>query len=376
MSWKEVTIVSLRKEFIALAKLPGTNISELCRRYEISRKTGYKWLNRAQSEKVDAFQNQSTRPHHSPRKTPKAIESLIIKTRLRYFEWGGRKLKKVLENEGHDGLPSPSTITEILRRNNLLQTSSAQHQGPWKRFEHAHPNDLWQMDFKGPIRTHHGGYHALTILDDHSRYSLGIEICQQQTYRDTKAALTTVFRRSGLPNRMTMDNGNPWGNPHGRWTRFAVWLIDQSIGVSYSRPYHPQTQGKDERFHRSLKAELLSRNHFKNADHLQEGCEDWRILYNQKRPHESLGMEVPISRYQPSNRSYQEVVAPFEYSGVDVVRSVNKVGVISYQGKRHKISEAFRGQKIGVRPTDIDGIVEVYYRHQRVARIDLRANNV
>ena len=376
MPWKEVSIVSLRKEFVALAGLPGANISELCRRYEISRKTGYKWLNRAQSGSDNALHNQSTRPHHTPRKTPDATEKLIIEARLRYCEWGGRKLKKVLENEGHQLLPSPSTITEILRRNDLLKTGSAHHRGPWKRFEHAHANDLWQMDFKGPISTYHGGYHALTVLDDHSRYSLGIEICRQQTYHDTKKALTSIFRRSGLPSRMTMDNGNPWGNPHGRWTRFSVWLIDQGIGVSYSRPYHPQTQGKDERFHRSLKAELLSRNNFRNANHLQTGCNDWRVLYNQKRPHESLDMEVPISRYQPSCRSYKEVITPFEYSDVDVVRVVNKVGQISYKGGTYKISEAFRGLKIGVRPTNIDGIVAIYYRHQRVARLHLRSGNV
>ena len=376
MPWKEVSIVSLRKEFVALAELPGANISELCRRYEISRKTAYKWLNRVRSGHADSLHNHSTRPRRSPNKTPDAIEELIIKARLRYCEWGARKLKKVLENEGHQCLPSPSTITEILRRNDLLKTSSEQHRGPWKRFEHAHANDLWQMDFKGPISTHLGGYHALTVLDDHSRYSLGIEICRRQTYCDTKAALTSIFRRSGLPKRMTMDNGNPWGNNHGRWTRFAVWLIDQGIGVSYSRPYHPQTQGKDERFHRSLKAELLSRNNFKDASHLQAGCNDWRLLYNQKRPHESLDMNVPISRYQSSPRAYKEEVLPFEYSAVDAVRVVNKVGQISYRGKMYKISEAFRGQKIGMRPTDVDGIVAIYYRHQRVTQLDLRQGNV
>jgi len=234
MPWKEVTVVTQREELTALAMLPGSNISELCRRFNISRKTAYKWLERAQSGVDNALHNRSTQPHHSPAKTPYAIERLIIEYRLRYPEWGGRKLKRVLEDEGYQGLPSPSTITEILRRNDLLTTTSAQHAGPWKRFEHAHPNDLWQMDFKGPIETRRGDSHALTVLDDHSRYSLGIKICRQQIYADTKTALASVFQRYGLPHRMTMDNGNPWGNPHGRWTRFAVWLIDQGIGVSYS----------------------------------------------------------------------------------------------------------------------------------------------
>ncbi len=376
MPWKEVTTVSLRKEFVALASLPDSNISELCRRFGISRTTAYKWLKRAQSGEDDALQDRSTRPHHSPGQTPGAVERLIIERRRRHPDWGGRKLKRVLENEGHTGLPSPSTITEILRRNELLSTSAAQHPGPWQRFEHAQPNDLWQMDFKGPIGTRHGEAHALTILDDHSRYSLGIEICNEQMYSDTKAALTSVFRRYGLPHRMTMDNGNPWGNPHGRWTRFAAWLIDQGVQVSYSRPHHPQTQGKDERFHRSLKAEVLSRHAFDDAQHLQSRCDEWRLLYNQVRPHDSLGLAVPLSRYRPSQRAYQEVVEPFEYSPVDAVRTVHTTGQISYRGQVYKISEAFTGRKVGVRPSSEDGIMLVYYRHQRIARLNLRQDNV
>ena len=376
MPWKEVTAVALRKEFIALALLPDSNISDLSRRFGISRKTACKWLQRAESGEADALQDRSTRPYHSPSKSPAAIERLIIERRLRHPDWGGRKLKRVLENEGHQGLPSPSTITEILRRHDLLSTSSAQHPGPWQRFEHAQPNDLWQMDFKGPIETRHGGAHALTILDDHSRYSLGIEICSEQIYSDTKAALTTVFRRYGLPHRMTMDNGNPWGNPHGRWTRFAAWLIDQGVQGSYSRPYHPQTQGKDERFHRSLKAEVLSRHGFEDAHDLQSRCDEWRLLYNQVRPHDALELEVPVSRYRPSQRPYQEVVAPFEYSAVDAVRTVNRTGQISYRGQVYKISEAFKGLKIGVRPSSQDGMMFVYYRHQYIAHLNLRQNNV
>lgn len=373
MPWKEVSTVSLRKEFVALASLPDANISDLCHRFSISRKTAYKWLKRARSGGADALHNRSTRPQRSPNKTPAAIERLIIERRLRYPDWGGRKLKRVLEDEGHTGLPSPSTITAILRRHDLLSTSSAQHPGPWQRFEHAQPNDLWQIDFKGPIATLRGEAHALTILDDHSRYSLGIEICTNQIYSDTRVALTAVFQRYGLPHRMTMDNGNPWGNPHGRWTRFAAWLIDQGVQVSYSRPHHPQTQGKDERFHRSLKAEVLSRHVFEDAQHLQSRCEEWRLLYNQIRPHDALGLAVPVSRYRPSQRAYQEVVAPFEYSAADAVRTVRSTGQISYRGQVYKISEAFKGRKVGVRPSSEDGIMLVYYRHQRIARLNLRS---
>lgn len=375
MPWNEVSTMSLRREFVALASQPDANISELCRRFEISRKTGYKWLHR-RSSTSESYANRSTRPHTSPRKTSIEMEQLIIDRRRRYPEWGGRKLKRLLENEGHSGLPSPSTITEILRRHDLLGVNSATTQANWQRFEHAAPNDLWQMDFKGPITTGQHTCHALTVLDDHSRYSLGIKICASQMYTDTRQALTEVFRHHGLPHRMTMDNGNPWGNSRGRWTRFSAWLIDQGIGISFSRPYHPQTQGKDERFHRSLKAELLSRQAFANSVDLQERCDRWRTTYNEVRPHDALALGVPLSRYRPSERSYQEQVPSFEYAPNDIVRRVTQTGMISYGGRLYPVSEAFRQRSVGLRPTDKDGVLDVFYRHQRVAKVDLRTSNV
>ncbi|WP_163938719.1 DDE-type integrase/transposase/recombinase, partial [Paraferrimonas sp. SM1919] len=243
MPWNEVSTVTLRKEFIALAKQQGANISQLCRRFHISRKTAYKWLKR--DSEGYSLENRSTRPHHSPYKTDNGIEALIMQARIAHPEWSGRKLKRFLENLGYTDLPTPSTITKILQRNNLIKTSSASTQTNWIRFEHPNPNDLWQMDYKGPIHTASGKGFALTILDDHSRYSLGVEIATDMTFESTKAKLSMVFERYGLPCRMTMDNGVPWGNNYTRWSRFTLWLLDQDIKVSHSRPYHPQTQGKD-----------------------------------------------------------------------------------------------------------------------------------
>lgn len=376
MPWNEVSIVSLRREFISLAQRPEANISQLCVDFDISRKTAYKWLHRFNQGGEEALKDQSKQPITSPSKTSKAIEALIIQQRIRHPAWGGRKLKRSLENEGYTELPSPSTITEILRRNQVLLNEFSASSKPFIRFEHAEPNDLWQMDFKGPIPIRKGEAHALTILDDHSRFSLGIQICDKQIYPDTKAALTRVFRRYGKPFRMTMDNGNPWGNPHGRWTRFAAWLIDQDIQVSYSRPYHPQTQGKDERFHRTLKIELLSTRTFQSTDELQVSCENWRHLYNQKRPHDALRLNVPASRYRSSSRKYNENVKPYEYAPGDHVRKVNQSGQTSFDGKIIKVSEAFRGRLVGIRPSTKDGQFDVYYRHQKVCSINLRNQKV
>lgn len=372
MPWTEVSTMTLRKEFVALASQPGANVSDLCRRFQISRKTGYKWIRRHQNIPCENFADRSRQPRHSPDKTDAQIEQLIILLREKHPEWGGRKLKRRLEDLGHNGIPSPSTITEILKRNNLLHTSSSGSHAHWQRFEHEQPNDLWQMDFKGPIQTHREEGHALTVLDDCSRYSLGIKICSTQTFQPTYLALRDIFRRYGVPWRMTMDNGNPWGNPHGRWTKFAAWLIDQGIGVSYSRPRHPQTQGKDERFHRTLKIELLNRVNFKNRNHCQQCCDDWRNIYNHDRPHEALKLGVPSSHYTPSLRPYQECVQEYEYGVGDEVRHVNPNGQISLRGKGYKVSEAFAGRRIAIRPTNVDGILAVFYRHQKVGVLDLR----
>lgn len=376
MPWNEVSIVNLRREFVALASQPNANISRLCRRFEISRKTGYKWLARGQELDGEGFEDHSRQPLHSPNKTDAATEQVIITLRQQHPEWGGRKLKRRLEDLGQLNVPSPSTITEILRCHGLLYTGSATHQPPWVRFEHEQPNDLWQMDFKGPIATRRSAVHALTVLDDHSRFSLGIELCASQSFTPTYEALRGLFRRYGLPRRMTMDNGNPWGNSHGRWTKLSVWLLDQGVGVSFSRPYHPQTQGKDERFHRTLKAELLSRTDFRDEHHCQEACEQWRQMYNHERPHESLAMAVPVSRYRPSERPYQELVADFDYSPDDIVRRVGQTGQLQLQRQRYKISEAFAGKSVGIRATEKDGLMAVYYRHQKIATVDIRGGEV
>jgi len=258
--------------------------------------------------------------------------------------------------------------------NDLLKTSSVAEKENWIRFEHEFPNDLWQMDFKGPISSNSGDWQALTVLDDHSRFSLGIQICRQQTYRDTSKALIEVFRRYGLPKRMTMDNGNPWGisNKTRNWTKFAIWLMDQGIHVSHSRPHHPQTQGKDERFHRSLKAEVLTKHHFLNGKDLQNRCESWRGLYNDKRPHDALNLEVPTSRYQISPREYQEAPELFEYSGSDITRKVHSAGELKYLGKIFYIGATLYRKTVAIRESETDGVLHVYYRHQRVAKLDLR----
>lgn len=371
MPWQEVSTVSLRKEFIMLASMAGANVSELCRRFDVSRKTAYKWLRRYQETGDPGLQDRSRRPHHSPHRTEETLERLALSIRDAHPAWGGRKIKRRLEDLGHNTLPSPSTLTEVLRRNNRLDLTESPKHKAWQRFEHDAPNRLWQMDFKGHFAVERGRCHPLTVLDDHSRYALRLEACADEQGTTVQARLTEAFRRYGLPERMTMDNGAPWGSDFEHpYTPLTAWLIHLGVKVGHSRPYHPQTQGKDERFHRTLKAEVLRGRLFRDLDHCQRRFDEWRNTYNLDRPHESLGMATPASRYQSSARCFPESLPPIEYGPADIVRKIDH-GRIYYRGMTFKVSKAFHGYPVALRPTNEDGQLEVYFCHQRIATIDL-----
>jgi len=371
MPWEEVNTVDLRSEFVILAEHKRCTFEALCRRYNISRKTGYKWLKRYRQQGLDGLDDYSRRPLHQPAKTSNAIEMIILKCREQYPDWGGRKLKRVLENQGYQNIPSPSTITEVLRRHNCL-TKDSSNQAPFIRFEHPYPNDLWQMDFKGHFGMARRRCHPLTVLDDHSRYSLCLKACPNEQTDTVKDALIQTFKRYGLPRRMTMDNGAPWGSAgNSRFTQLTVWLIEQGIRISHSTPYHPQTQGKDERFHRTMKAELLGRRQFDNLAHCQTGFDAWRTQYNTVRPHEALNMDTPAMHYEPSSQSYRTNKQSYEYGVNDQERKVGRNLVAYFKGYEVFVGEAFMGRYVAFRPTLEDGKYDLYYCHQKVGNIDL-----
>lgn len=379
MPWKVSCPVSERKEFLASAMVEGANISALAREYGITRTTAYKWLDRVRQEGWEALEDRSRRPHAFPLKTNPRVEARIIELRDKHPAWGARKLRHCLLRDKVKGVPAPSTITEILRRNGLLDPEESSKHTPFKRFEHPAPNDLWQMDFKGEFPLEKERCYPLTVIDDHSRYVVCLQACPNLRTETTRVALISKFRTYGLPRRMTMDNGAPFAIfKHGRpaWTRLTVWLVRLGIHVSHSRPRHPQTQGKDERFHRTLNEELISRSQFKCFERAQESFDAWLRIYNCERPHEALSMDVPSSRYRPSERQYPERIQPFTYESVDIVRKVQSRGQIKYNNSRYFIGEAFTGEYIALRPTRLDGHYDVYYCHQRVAAIDLKAQSL
>jgi transposase InsO family protein len=367
-----------REEFVRLALAGGASISELCRRFEISRANGHKWLNRFRTEGREGLADRSRRPLSSPARTGEPVEAEVLRIRAASNNaWGARKIAKVMRNAAQVEVPALSTITEILRRHGKLEERSHEHPGPYQRFERAEPNELWQMDFKGHIALAQGRCHPLTVLDDHSRYSLTVAACGNEQDTTVRAQLVTVFRRYGLPEAMLMDNGAPWGDAGGQpHTVFTAWLMRLGVRVAHGRPYHPQTQGKDERFHRTLKAEVLNGKSFRDLGACQHAFDRWRHIYNHERPHEALALATPSERYRASPRPFPETLPAIEYAPGDTVRKVDVNGHISYKSRCLHVGRAFRDQPIALRSTAEDGVLDVHFGAHRVATLDLRKPDV
>ena len=375
MPWTEQNVVSLRAEFVRLAEAGGVGVAELCRRYGISRKTGHKWIARHRELGNDGLRDRSRRPKTMRCPTPPQVEARVVALRREHPAWGGRKLHHVLKREGCDPLPAASTITAILHRHGLIAPEASAAAGPCQRFQREQPNELWQMDFKGEFRLIDESWcHPLTVLDDCTRFNLVLAACRSQKRETVRTQLERAFGRYGLPDAMLMDNGSPWATGHaaGRHTRLSAWLLRLGVRVLHGRPRHPQTQGKEERFHRTLKSEVLTWKRFADHAAAQSAFDAWRPVYNAERPHDALGMKTPSELYVASRRSLPLSLPPIEYGPGDLVRKVNPVGQLRLEGRTFKISEAFGGEPVALRATPVDGEYEVYYCSTRVAKISLR----
>ncbi len=377
MPWRTCSPMSERLTFVSLANAPDANHAELCRRFGISRRTGYKWRGRVVRNGADGLQDHSRRPHHSPRRTVESVETAIVELRRAHPAWGSRKIGRILRDRAMKDVPADSTITDVLRRHGLLAKEEAEKHRAWQRFEHEAPNDLWQMDFKGHFALTDGvtRCHPLTILDDHSRFSIALHACTNERRDVVQDALIAAFRQYGMPLSILCDNGPPWGTPSsdGTYTRLAVWLIRYGVRMIHGRPLHPQTQGKDERFHRTLNAELLRDHRFASFTDCTNGFARWRETYNCVRPHQALGMQTPASRYRISPRPFPEQLPPIEYGPDDLIRKVQDHGRIYFRGRTYIVGKAFIGLPIALRPTAHDGLYDIYFCQQHVAQLDLRA---
>jgi transposase InsO family protein len=373
MPWKDVTLMSQRTEFLKQAHPGGVNLSALCREFGISRKTGYKWLQREATAGTCALADRSRRPQSNPSQTSPALEARVLSVREAHPDWGGRKIRRVLQNDGEPAVPAASTITAILHRHQLIDPEEAHKHTAWQRFERAWPNELWQMDFKGPVELSAGGScHPLTVLDDHSRFLVGLKACPDETLTTVQAHLTAIFEQYGLPEGFLMDNGSPWGyDLNSRHTRLTVWLMRLGIAITHGRPFHPQTQGKDERLNRTLKTEVLSHEPLTTLAESQTRFDQWRTVYNEVRPHEALQLDTPAAHYQPSPRPFPAVLPAITYEAQDWIRQVDASGKISLHNHAFRVSRAFAHQPVAVRPSGEAGGWDVFFCQFKVAHIQL-----
>jgi transposase InsO family protein len=372
MGWSEVSMMSARREFVGLVKQDGANVRELCRRYGISPTTAYKWIERSEDPE-ETYEDRSRRPQQSPHETKAAMVAKILEFRDEHPGWNARKIRHVLRLRKEQDVPAASTIGAILKRNGRITEAASKAARKWERFERGEPNELSQIDFKGYFQTGQGRCYPLTMLDDHSRFSQILKACTNERTETVKAHLIDCFRRYGMPRQINADNGNPWGNASGdRHTTLTVWLMRRGVRVTHSRPGHPQTNGKEERFHRTLKAELLGNRWFSTIAEVQRELDRWRDVYNLERPHEALGMDVPASRYRASTLAYPEEVPPIVYDATDVVRKVMCRGGVRFHGREYYIGKGFVGEPVALRPAEEDGVWNVFYCHQQVASVDRR----
>jgi len=354
MPWKTCNLMDLRREFVKLALTPGTNRSQLCEQFEISRNTGYRWIRRYHNDGEGALADRSRAPKESPGRTSESMERLVVAVRKRYG-WGGRKTRDLLLNMGEERVPAASTMTGIFRRHGLLSEAAEKPGSAPGRFERPAPNELWQMDFKGHVAVGSGERrcHPLTMTDDHSRYGLVIKALAGETGGPVRKVLAQTFRRYGLPQAILCDNGPPWGSSHpGTVTALGVWLLELGVDVLHGRPRHPQTQGKEERFHRTLKKEVLSRRtHWRSLAECQRAFDKFRERYNLVRPHDSLGGQEPVTRYRTSDRRMPERIADMRehYLDDDQTRKVRSMGMTTFQGQTFGVGRGFSGKTIAFR---------------------------
>lgn len=375
MPWQEVSIMEQRHEFVRLAMQEGANRRELCRRFGISPDVGYKWIERWMHGDAE-LTDRSRRPHTSPDRSDPAMEELVLSVRGEHPAWGARKIAARLKHQGI-APPAVSTVHQILRRHGRVVPPTNSCAG-YQRFEMEAPNLLWQMDFKGWVRmADQACCHPLTIVDDHSRFAVCLTACLNEQGSTVQRQLELTFRHYGLPDAIFVDNGGPWGDSAGSgWTRLGVWLLKLGVDVLHSRPFHPQSRGKNERFHRTLKCEVFALERFRNLAAVQRAFDRWREVYNFERPHEALDQAVPASRYRPSPRAMPSRVPTVEYDQHDIVRSVfTTKHFISFKGRYWKVPQAFQGERVAIRPRGPDGCYGIFFGAREIARIDLSDPN-
>lgn len=373
MPWKKESVVEQRLRFVIDVRKREAPVSALCRRYEISRKTGYKWLARYEDAgTIAALNDRSRRPRRSPKRTSKAREERVLAVRDEKG-WGAEKISWVI---GKSGLVIPPiTVHRILKRNGRVRQPVVDRIAS-QRFARASCNELAQMDFKGEYRLPGGGKcYPLTLLDDCSRYLLGLWPLPTTEWLGVQMVLREHFRDLGVPQEMLMDHGSTWYanyNSHGL-TKLSIWLIKQDIQLRFSGIHHPQTQGKVERLHGTLKKRTRHRGVPQTMNDWRTWATEFRQEYNCERPHKALGMKTPQEVYTHDNlRAYQEQPREWEYSGGEV-RRLDTYGGFSKYGSWFFVCKALAHE--WVRLDEFDLKLTITFRQLTVREIDLQTRS-
>ena len=366
MAWKEVLVMEERCSFVLLAEKRHQSFTSLCKEYGISRKTGYKWVERYQKYGLRSLREFSRRPMSCPHKISSKIEKLILRERRKHKTWGPKKLRDVLiKDHKITAPPAESTIGEILKRNGVplrKRRKRGVFRLPLQDLTMPEvANDVWTVDFKGWFRTLDGARcDPLTVMDLHSRYLLCAKLLRGQTQRSTKPAFKALFKRYGLPKVIRVDNGSPFASVGiGRLSELSVWWTHLGIRVEFIKPASPQENGAHERMHGTLKAEVTKPPSANRAAQ-QQRLDRWRKEYNEDRPHEGIEMQRPAQRYQKSPRRFCGKIKPLRYSRPMKPIQVSSSGFIYREGAACFIGEALSGSRLGLKALD-NGIHEVYF---------------
>lgn len=368
MAWGESSVTEERLRFVVAASRKEKSVRALCQEFQISRQTGYTWLNRYKAGGSSQVVERSRRPQHSPARTPAEGEQVVVELRRQYPDWGAPKLAVLLGQQLPGAGVCQRTVHRILVRHHLLHPEDRQRPA-LGRFERSAPNELWQMDFKGS----HGlqgpsPVGPLSVWDDHSRYLIALEQLGSTAAAGVQRSLKATFERVGWPEALLVDHGTPWWNAASPWglTELSIWIWRQGVRLLFSGVRHPQTQGKVERMHGALLRAIRRRK----ADSGQPWLDQFRHEYNHVRPHAALSMAVPATRWQPSPRFYQSQPREWDYPSSVEVRRLGGEGQLSWRGQRWEVSGALRRQLVGIQIVAERALV--YFCNAPVRELDLR----
>lgn len=375
MPWNTMDVRDQRLMFVGDVLRDQDSFAGLCRRYGISRKTGYKWVDRYRQQGLEGLQDRSSKPDGHPCRVPFSLRQEIADLRTHGQLTLGAKKIQVKLRELHPDIdpPAVSTINKILSQAGLSRSKVKRRR--YDRYrqplsETAAPHELWSVDFKGQFKLAGGQWcYPLTVMDDHSRYLVGIRGQESVEHRATRANFRRLFQAHGLPQRIRSDNGTPFSsNSTAGLSQLSIWWIRLGIHPERIEPGKPQQNGRHERMHRTFKDAVLSKP-CGSMKAQQRSFERFRQDYNADRPHESLDMQTPASRYDKSPRDYPAKLPPIDYPSYFQVKKVSPSGVIYQRRGQSYISHLLSGEYIGLDVID-DGIYDVYFSFYRLGRLD------